>query len=147
MTHCASCLITNLLSIFLLSLPILIILRVIHAYVPAHNSVRIKKEINSQKLNYTRIFLFYTLCQWWMSKSAAKTSIWKKLIRIQTWIQVTIISSRFIDLLNELKIFFWKKEARSDRIKEVFTMVYRVTHSQVFKTMAQHKTLGCMTFN
>ncbi len=107
MNHCASCLITNLLSIFLLSLPILIILRVIHAYVPAHNSVRIKKEINSQKLNYTRIFLFYTLCQWWMSKSAAKTSLWKKLIRIQTWIQVTIISSRFIDLLNKPKIFFF----------------------------------------
>ena len=39
------------------------------------------------------------------------------------------------------------KQATSARVKQVFTMVYRVTQSQVFKTMAQHKTLGFMTFN
>ena len=35
-----------------------------------------------------------------------------------------------------------KQEARSARV-----MVYRATYGQVFKTTAQHKTYGCMTFN
>ena len=61
---------------------------------------------------------------------------------LQGLIKFNINPPNLIDKIKE------KQEARSARVKKVFTMVYRDTHGQVFfGTTTQHKSLGYITLN
>ena len=73
-----------------------------------------------------------------------KNPAFYKSLANQCYMQV-----RKINYLNLIVKTKEKQEARSARVKKVFTVVYRDTHGQVFllETMVQHKTLGYITFN